>query len=282
MARNVPADAEDADRHEGHRARRAHVGLEHHERPEEAEHQPDGPQHRPPVADASGPAGEEVGAVEQQGELGQLRRLDAHRTDAEPPGRPVDVDPDAGHEHEHQQPGRDDQRRADVAAQRPVVDAGGDGQGDEAEDHPGELTLEEQPRRPVVGQRLDRRRREHHDEADEVEDDDRRQQRVVAGRAEAAAVAPGLPGPADRTPDLRLPGLAPLFPGRRGCGPGLDDPAACAGGGANVGRPVDLRSPRCRAGPAAARPRTMGPGDRRAVLVRRHESASPGSGVSPG
>ena len=194
---------------------------------EEAEHQPDRPQHRPPVADVGRPPGEEVGAVEQQGELGQLRRLEAHRPDAEPPGRPVDVDADAGDQHEQQQAGRDDQRRADVAAKRPVVDAGGDGQAEKPERRPGELTLEEQPRRPVVGQRLDRRRRQHHDEADEVEDDDRRQQGVVAGRAEAAAVAPGLPGPADGAPDLRLPGLAPFLPGRRrGCGLRLDHPPA--------------------------------------------------------
>src|SRR5581483_4901958 len=123
---------------------------------------------------------------------------------------------------------------------------------------------EEEPRRAVVGQRLDRRRRQHHHEADEVEDDDRRQQGVVAGGTEAPPVAPGLAAPADRPADLRLLRLAPFLPGRRrGRGLRLDDAAPGAG-----------RRPRPAGGAGAVGAAGGGPaaawsGDRRAEVVGR-------------
>ena len=45
-------------------------------------------------------AGEEVGHEEQERELGELRRLDLERPDAEPAGGAVDLDADARHEHD--------------------------------------------------------------------------------------------------------------------------------------------------------------------------------------
>ena len=212
VAHPEAADEEDRPGEDGHGDGRSHVGLEHHEGAEEAEHEAHRPQHPAPVADVGRPAGEHVGAVQEQGQLGQLGGLEAGGPDAEPSGRAVDVDPHAGDQHEQEQAGGDHQEQADVAAQDPVVDAGGDDEPGQAEDRPGELALEEQPRRPVVGQRLHRRRREHHDEADQVEDDDGRQQGVITRRPQAAAVAPHLPGPADGPAD---PGLAspPAVPG---------------------------------------------------------------------
>ena len=44
-------------------------------------------------------AGEDVGDEQQHAQLGELRRLELHGPEVDPPGRAVDVDAHAGHEH---------------------------------------------------------------------------------------------------------------------------------------------------------------------------------------
>ena len=46
------------------------------------------------------PPGEEVGREHEDGELRQLRRLEAQRPVAQPAAGPVHLDAEAGHEHE--------------------------------------------------------------------------------------------------------------------------------------------------------------------------------------
>ena len=114
----------------------------------------------------------EIGRVEEDRELGQLRGLEPEDARADPPPRAGHVDADTRDEHRDQQHGAEDQERADEAPQLVVVEADRDDERRHADHGPDQLAEEEVPRRPVVGERRDRRRREHHDHADDVQHGD--------------------------------------------------------------------------------------------------------------
>ena len=65
---------------------RPHVGLEHHQSAEGAGHHDHRPQGEPGLVHLVGPATEQGGDVDEQGELGHLRRLEPEPADAQPPG----------------------------------------------------------------------------------------------------------------------------------------------------------------------------------------------------
>ena len=147
--------------------------------------------------DLGAAAAHEIGGVQEERELGELARLEAHEVEAEPAPRARDVDADAGHEHDHEQRGAGDHQGRDELLPAPVVDAHADDERDDAEHGPDELAEEEVPRRPVVGERRDRRRRQHHDHADDVEHhDDREQQHRVRRSRRPSPIAAPVPAPA--------------------------------------------------------------------------------------
>ena len=156
------------------------------------QHEHHGAERGPQVVHAVGAPGQQVGGVDEEHELQQLGGLEAERTEVEPGPRPVDLDPEAGHEDgdvdgEHDQQAGPDERPHDV-----VRDAVGDEQRRRAERGPQRLAAEVGPARAALAQGVDRRRRQHHDEPEHAEDEDRDQQHVEAGRRGVR-----LPAPAD-------------------------------------------------------------------------------------
>ena len=85
------------------------------ERGAEREHQHHRAHDAPPVVDLAGAPAHEVGGVQQEGELGDLARLEAEHAHAEPTPRSRHVDPDAGDQHDDEQDHADDEQRADQA-----------------------------------------------------------------------------------------------------------------------------------------------------------------------
>ena len=96
-------------RHEEHRGerravdeRRPDVRLHEHEHGRDRR-QPDRPEHRADLPDASGTLREEPGHGENDEELAELGRLEGQRADAEPPLRAARLSPERDHEQEQEQ-----------------------------------------------------------------------------------------------------------------------------------------------------------------------------------
>ena len=98
-----------------------------------AEHDEHGHSVRSHVAHPVGAASEQIGGVEEQGELHELGWLHAPRAGAEPAAGAVDGQADAGQQHEDEQPEADEQPERGELAPEVVVDAHRDEQRDEAE-----------------------------------------------------------------------------------------------------------------------------------------------------
>ena len=115
---------EDEQREGDHREhdRRVQVGFEHHERADATEHD----HHRSPCAwivQMRRPPCEDIRGVDQQRDLGELTRLQTHRSVAEPAPRAVDGDPDAGHEHDEEQTEGRNERDGRELPPEVIVDA---------------------------------------------------------------------------------------------------------------------------------------------------------------
>ena len=157
-------------RHEQHRADHdddddhgAEVGLDEDEQAEQADERADGAREileRP----RRRPAGEVGGAPDDERELGELRRLERHRAEADPAARAVD--PLAEHEHRGAQDERGhDEGRREGAQLAEVGAGGGDEQGDAHERVRG-LALEVARRVGVSESRGRRGRAVDHHEAE--------------------------------------------------------------------------------------------------------------------
>jgi hypothetical protein len=146
----VPEPDPTGDEHRDHDERQhqggSEVGLAHHEEAEPRQHEDNGLHHPSPVVDFRAATVHEIGGVEQQRELRQLARLEAHEIEAEPAPRPRHVDADAGHEHDDEQCRARDHQWRHQALPPPVVDADTDHERHDAEDGPDELAEEEVPR----------------------------------------------------------------------------------------------------------------------------------------
>ncbi len=181
---------------------RAEVTLGHEERPRDSEDDQARPQGRFHDVHRVGSLGQQVGAVEQHGDLEELRRLEADRAHLGPGPSAVDRHSDArderqGHHHEGTH-----QDRQHPAAPPLVRHAHRDHEGERSESGPEGLPGEVAPRRPPGLERGDRRRRQHHHQPEQRQhhhdggDDVVRDGRVLgaAGDRGGAALAAASPG----------------------------------------------------------------------------------------
>ena len=124
----------------------AEVGLEQHEAGQSSRHQQRRHEPPPELAELLAAPRQERGQIDDQGELGQLDRLEGHRPEPEPATSPVDRLAEGRHENEYQQRDGHDQRRHHESLQTPVVDPQRHPQGHPAQHRPEELLLEEDER----------------------------------------------------------------------------------------------------------------------------------------
>jgi hypothetical protein len=113
--------------------------LQHHQRRDHGEHDDDRTQRRPRAVHVRGPPRQQVRDPEEQGQLGQLRRLDRQRADADPAGGAVGADTDARDEHEDQQDEGHQHERPGHAPPPVVVDMGHDDERHPSGGRPGRL-----------------------------------------------------------------------------------------------------------------------------------------------
>ena len=137
---------------------------------------------------------EQVGREDDQRELGQLGGLELQGPGAEPSARAVHGLADAGDQDEEQQADHSNQLGTANLRQRVVVDARGDDQRTETDQHRDGLPREVVPRAPVVVQGVDRRRREHHDQTDDAQRRHHDEQRPSGSRPVRSAFAGPLAG----------------------------------------------------------------------------------------
>ena len=125
--------------------------------------------------------GEPVGEIDDQGELGELGRVDRRAAgELEPARRTADHDVELRHEHEHQQDDGDDVERHRREPEIAVVDPHHHRHRDQAEDRPLDLRTDRRERVGVLRQvALERRRRVDHQDADRGQGDDHDEDHVV-------------------------------------------------------------------------------------------------------
>ena len=138
---------------------------------------------RDPVAARAEPERE----IEDQRELGELRRLETHRPHAEPARGAVHVRADARDEDRTEQHDRDDQQRQRKHAVAVIVDAARGEHADQTDRGPERLPPEEVARIVERVERLDPARAVDHRDPDEREgQDDDDQDEVIRGPARQA------------------------------------------------------------------------------------------------
>ena len=179
-------DEQDPRDHRDERDRGAEVRLDHDHGRERADDEPDGLhqlghglRRRPPGQDGADP--------DAHGELRELRRLEADRTDDEPAVRAVDRRPQDEHGRAGDE-GADEQDRRE-GPERVVVDPRQAREKDEPADGV-EALLDEEPHRVALAERRGRRRRaeDHHEpEGDEPEGDEDEQPLLELSSVRASA-----------------------------------------------------------------------------------------------
>ncbi len=94
-------------------------------------------------------AGDEVRGEERERQLHELGRLQAELPEADPSARPHGVHPEAGHQHDEEEPERHQEEQGAEPPQLAVVDAQGQPQRHDADRHPHGLPDQDRPRRAV-------------------------------------------------------------------------------------------------------------------------------------
>ncbi len=144
-----------------------------------------------PVVQAALLVGVDVRHPQDHRELGDLGRLDLHRTEGQPVGVAVDLDAERG-PGQHQQEDRHHQPDPGEAAQHPLRHPRGDERRGEAEPHPHQLALDHGVGvAAVVLVGVDARGRQHHDHADGEQQGRGAEQQVVAGQRPVERLAQG-------------------------------------------------------------------------------------------
>ena len=162
--------------------RRPHVRLQHDQQAGGAGHQQD----RHEALDRAHPlrfAGEHVGGVEDERDLGQLRGLDLEGAAADPAGRAVDALPGAEHDDEQEDRAAEEDRRR--AADRDEAVARGevhDHEADRADDQRALQVVGRVGEAAVLQDLGGRGGGEDHHRAEGEQAERRRQQQVVLGR----------------------------------------------------------------------------------------------------
>ena len=177
-------------------------------------------------------AGQQVGAPQHEGQLGELGRLHLERPDLEPPGRAAGLHPDGQNQQQAQD--RDAHQRVGGGAEQGGRGLGRNPHQRQPDGHPEQLLLEPGVRRAAAVQGHRRGRGQDHDQAqrDQQHGECRGSGSTTSAAGRGAPASPAAPG--------RAAALAP----RATAWPGG------AGGAARSIIPVS--------GPAAAGPRTSG------------------------
>ena len=184
-----PTDEGDDEDDRSHHDRRAEVGLDQ-ARPSG---EPGQQQQRLEAATHVGQVvlapHEEVGGVDDDGELEEFRRLHGELADGDPGAGVVERDADRRERCEHAGTG-DDEGGDGEASQPHEVDPQGDDETDEADAGPHQLAVEQEVRAPPPLRLHLRGGRQHHDEAEHQEGGDDDSDDVEADRRRSALHVP--------------------------------------------------------------------------------------------
>ena len=165
MAQPRPGEVQHGQhRHRGD-DRRPEVGLGDHQQAGQGGHRDHGDTEFPDVADEAALALEHVGGDEDEGKLGELGGLHRDRAEGEPAAGAAAADPDTGDEGRDEAGQGQPEQGPGQFAQAAVVEPGEAQQGDETQGRSHELLAEEQERRAVGLEGLDRGCGEDHDKA---------------------------------------------------------------------------------------------------------------------
>ena len=208
VAHGAAGQVEQPERERDQRQAVAEVGLHQHERGEAAGHQQRWQEPAPDVGDLLLAARHERGEVEDQRHLGELGRLERHRSQPDPAPGTVDRLTDRRDQDEYQEHARQHQRRQHEALESPVVDTHRDEHPDRAQQRPEELLLEEEVRvAEAVGRHDGAGRVDHHDAGRQQHDRDPEQPHVGRDLAGHAIRPGGAPAPLrPRIPPARRAG----------------------------------------------------------------------------
>ena len=175
----------------------AEVGLQHHQGGQQHGQGQHRHQQVADVAEQPGLAGEHVGREQQQGQLGELGRLDGDdAADRDPAGRPVGRHRARVDEHVHQPGGGHHQQGRAQPAPQAVVDAADHQHDHGPAGHPQQLALEVGVGVALPGQGEHRGGGQHHDQPDDQQRAGHGEQQPVggAGAQQRPGRPPGPPG----------------------------------------------------------------------------------------
>ncbi len=180
----VPGEPQHTQEGDGHRGGHAQVGGDDDEdrHDEVADH---GREEQIEPVPRAHPLGDHRARPEDEGELGDLRGLDREQPQVDPALRPVDLGPDPGDQHGHEQSDRDQQQRERRGPDQLDTDAQRGDEADPADEDEERLAQEDVERRAAAGEGEHVGAGQHHAQSDDGEQGGDHHDHVVRGQRRA-------------------------------------------------------------------------------------------------